>query len=305
MGRGRRQRPGRLEVPHGPQRRPVRRLPRRPLTRESRGLDRSKRQAPLSSGTHRPNSHLEHRILHRHSFSQPAETSAQSAFDALYTSAAPALVQQAYVLTGCRRLAFESTEQAFHRAWERWPDVVRDPDPEGWVRAQTHDYALSPWHRLRRLRPAPQPADPVLRAFLELPPWQRRAALLRDGLELSVEEVAAETEATVAATDSRLRHARAGIVRYLPEASADTDTDTDTDTGNDAARHALRMRVKDVSVATLAHPRSVRAAGEFRVRTLTRVVFAVTAVLIGAVTATTATTPAHEEPGFPPARSER
>lgn len=215
---------------------------------------------------------------------QPPLTS-QSAFDALYVSTAPGLVQQAYVLTGCRRLAFESCEQAFHRAWERWPEVARDPDPVGWVRARSHEYALSPWHRLRRVvtRPQRPPADPVLRAFLELPPWQRRAALLCDGLDLSVEEAAVETEATVAATSSRLRHARAGIGPHLPDTTAD------------GARRALRTRVEDASVATLAQPWSVRAAGELRVRRLTRGVYAATAALLGLVTLAAATgSPANE-----------
>ncbi|CAL9337761.1 hypothetical protein SUDANB96_00207 [Streptomyces sp. enrichment culture] len=211
---------------------------------------------------------------------------ARAAFDALYTAAAPALVQQAYVLTGCRRLAFEAAERAFHRAWERWPEVARDPDPEGWVRARTHEHALAPWQRLRHLlgRPAPQPADPVLRALLDLPPWQRRAAVLCDGLGLDVDEAAVETEATVAATNARLRHARAAMARQLPHSGAD------------AARHALRTRVQDVSVATLAQPWSVRATGERRVRTLTRAVFATTAALVGAVTVTIATAPAPDEP---------
>ncbi|NEC51136.1 helix-turn-helix domain-containing protein, partial [Actinospica acidiphila] len=79
----------------------------------------------------------------------PYLTPAQ-AFDALYAYCAPALVRQAYLLTGRRDLAHESVERAFQRAWDHWPEVARDPDPAGWVRAAAHDWALSPWHRLRR-----------------------------------------------------------------------------------------------------------------------------------------------------------
>ncbi|MFG2500818.1 hypothetical protein ACGFSB_21720 [Streptomyces sp. NPDC048441] len=210
---------------------------------------------------------------------------AQKAFDELYISAAPGLVQQAYVLTGCRRLAFESAEQAFHRAWERWPEVERDPDPVGWVRAQTQDYALSPWHRLRRFThpftvPGALPTDPVHRALLALAPWQRRTVLLCDGLGLSVTQAATETEATAAATASRLRHARAVISQHLPDAAGD----------------ALRSWIKNASASTIAQPWSVRATSELRVRTQTRAVFAATAALIGLITLTIATTPAHGEP---------
>ncbi|MFJ5833620.1 sigma factor-like helix-turn-helix DNA-binding protein [Streptomyces sp. NPDC093089] len=221
---------------------------------------------------------------------------AESAFDALYLSAVPALTQQAYVLTGCRLLAFESAEQAFHQVWERWPEVARDADPVGWARARTHEYALSPWHRLRPglitrpdralslwhglrprfTRPDPLHTDPLAQALLNLPPWQRRAVLLCDGLDLSVAEAAAETHATTAATASRLQNARTAINRQLPDTAAPT------------TRQALRQRVKDVSVATLAQPWSVRAASERRARTLTRAAFGATATLIALVTTTSA-----------------
>ncbi|MEU9851829.1 RNA polymerase subunit sigma-70 [Streptomyces sp. NPDC047974] len=198
-----------------------------------------------------------------------AGDSAEADFDALYLSTAPGLTQQAYVLTGCRRLAFESAEQAFHRAWEQWPEVAHDPDPEAWVRARAHEYALAPWHRLRPGRPRPDPpaADPVVRVLLELPPWQRRTALLCDGLDLSVAEATAETHASTAATAGRLRHARAVISGRLPGGVAG------------APDHPLRRRVKDASAATLAQPWCVRAASERRARALTLVAFAATAAL--------------------------
>ncbi|MCG0069896.1 RNA polymerase subunit sigma-70, partial [Streptomyces tricolor] len=78
----------------------------------------------------------------------PALTPAQ-AFDALYAFCAPALVRQTYLLTGRRELARESVERAFQLAWQRWPEVARDRDPAGWVRAVAYDCALSPWHRFR------------------------------------------------------------------------------------------------------------------------------------------------------------
>ncbi|MFV2120838.1 sigma factor-like helix-turn-helix DNA-binding protein, partial [Streptomyces sp. Act-28] len=148
--------------------------------------------------------------------SSPAPTPVES-FDALYAHAAPALVHQAYLLTGGRRHAFDSVEHAFQRAWEHWPEVARDPDPVGWVRARTHEYALAPWHRFRRRlgHPETPPADPAHRALLELPPPHRRTVLLCDGLGLGVEEAAAETAATVPATESRLRHARTALGRQV------------------------------------------------------------------------------------------
>ncbi len=86
----------------------------------------------------------------------PYVTPAQ-AFDALYAYCAPALVRQAYLLTGRRDLAHESVERAFQRAWDHWPEVARDPDPPGWVRAAAHDWALSPGTASAAVTGAPSP----------------------------------------------------------------------------------------------------------------------------------------------------
>lgn len=145
------------------------------------------------------------------------------AFDALYASCAPALVRQTFLLTGRRELAREAVAWAFQRAWLRWPEVARDRDPAGWVRATAHDFALSPWHRFRpRYRhPEPPPADPadraLLDALLQLPPAYRRTLVLYDGLGLGLPETAAETEASTPAAASRLTHAREALAAQLPE----------------------------------------------------------------------------------------
>ncbi|MFF9502347.1 sigma factor-like helix-turn-helix DNA-binding protein [Streptomyces sp. NPDC014656] len=198
----------------------------------------------------------------------------------------PGLIQQAYVLAGCRRLAVESAEQAFQQVWERWPEVACDPDPAGLARARTHDYALSPWHRLRPRRsdPDPLPADPVVQALLGLPPWQRRTLLLCDGLDLSLAEAATETQATLAATAARLQNARATLSRQVPDLTAG------------ASRQALGKRVKDVPVVTIARPWSVRTAGERRARTLTRSVFGATSALVALVSVISAVAPTAGDP---------
>lgn len=205
----------------------------------------------------------------------------EDAFDALYVYAAPGLIRQAHVLTGCLRLAFESAEHAFHRAWDHWPEVARDADPVGWVRVQTHAYALSPWHRFRRpfRRPSPTPADPLLRAILELPPRQRRALMLCDGLGLSVSEAAAETEAGTAATRNRLLHARTALRELRP------------DEPWDATRESLAAFLESMSGSTVSHPASVREDSERRIGVLTHTVWAAVAGLITLVAYTIATTP--------------
>ncbi|MFF3840323.1 sigma factor-like helix-turn-helix DNA-binding protein [Streptomyces sp. NPDC001930] len=215
----------------------------------------------------------------------------EEAFDALYAQAAPGLVHQTYLLTGRRRLSRESVEQAFHRAWEHWPEVARDADPVGWVRATAYEYALSPWHRLRRTHKHPD-APPteagrraLLTALLELPAPYRRTVLLYDGLGLDLPDTAAETEASTPAAANRLLHARTVLAKRVPEL-ADPD----------ALHERLGALVTEAPTATLPPARTVRSGSERRTRTWTRAVLGVTAVLIGVTGFAAATAPTHYIP---------
>ncbi|WOX20098.1 sigma factor-like helix-turn-helix DNA-binding protein [Streptomyces solicathayae] len=202
----------------------------------------------------------------------------EDAFDALYAWAAPGLIHQIRLLTGRRGFAFEVVEHAFHLAWEHWPEVAVDNDPVGWVRARAYDHALSPWHRLRPAfrRAEPAPADPVLRALLDLPAPYRRVALLCDGLGLSVSQAAAETEASTAATRNRLHRARSAVIEAVPELADDLDE----------LRKHLRALVNDGGTATIPSARSTRTGSERRIRQLTRTVAVMTATLAAVITYT-------------------
>ncbi|MFF7922869.1 sigma factor-like helix-turn-helix DNA-binding protein [Streptomyces mirabilis] len=227
---------------------------------------------------------------------EPLSTSLtpDQAFDALYAFCAPALVRQAYLLTGRRELARESVERAFQLAWHRWPEVAMDRDPAGWVRATAHEFALSPWHRLRRRHrnPEPPPAAPADRALLDvllqLPPVYRRTLLLYDGVGLDLPETAAETEASTPAAANRLLHAREAVATRLPELAEPKE---------------LHRRLAEVASAErlrAAKPITVRWGGEQRARHWTRAAIAFTVVLIGATTLTLRTAPDHYEPPLAP-----
>ncbi|MEU5364254.1 sigma factor-like helix-turn-helix DNA-binding protein [Streptomyces sp. NPDC005925] len=217
----------------------------------------------------------------------------EEAFDALYAHAAPAIVHQTYLLTGDRGRAFESTEHAFHQAWDHWPEIAVDSDPVGWVRAQAHEYALSPWHRLRRAprrRTGQAPTDPLVAALLALPPRWRRTVLLCEGLGMSVAQAAAETAASTHAARSRLRLGRAAVAEYVPEIRDPQELG-----------RRLATLVSTVSTATLPNARSVRAGSEERMRTLTRTVFGATAALVGLIVFTAATASPWCGPSVPSA----
>ncbi|MGB9994847.1 helix-turn-helix domain-containing protein [Streptomyces pseudogriseolus] len=228
----------------------------------------------------------------------PYVTPAQ-AFDALYAYCAPALVRQAYLLTGRRDLAHESVERAFQRAWDHWPEVARDPDPPGWVRAAAHDWALSPWHRFRRRHRRPEPPPPeeddraLLEALLSLPPPYRRTLVLYDGVGLDLPDTAAETEASTRATAGRLMHAREVVAERIPELA------------DPAELHGRLAELASTGRARAPEPAAVRGGSERRARLWTRTAAAVTVVLIGSTAMTLRTAPTHYVPPVPPGETVR
>ncbi|MFE7774187.1 sigma factor-like helix-turn-helix DNA-binding protein [Streptomyces sp. NPDC057445] len=237
-------------------------------------------------------------------FPAQAPPTAEEAFDALYTRIAPSLARQAYLLTGRRELSLEAVEHAFHVAWQRWPEVAVDRDPAGWVRAVAYEYAMSPWHRLRRDQRRPDASVPdsisdasrrtLRETLLELPPPYRRTLLLYDGLGLDLPETAAETEASTPAAANRLLHARAVVAERLPEL---------------ADPELLQARLADLIIALptpeVASPVEVREGSERRTQFWTRASIGLTAVIIGASVLTMAIGQSHYEAPQAPGQSVR
>ncbi|MFF5401544.1 sigma factor-like helix-turn-helix DNA-binding protein [Streptomyces misionensis] len=227
----------------------------------------------------------------------PEPLTPAQAFDALYAFCAPALVRQTYLLCGRRELAREAVEHAFQQAWQRWPEVARDRDPAGWVRAVAYDCALSPWHRFRprHRHPEPPPADPadrdLLHALLRLPPSYRRTLVLYDGVGLDLPETAAETEASTPAAANRLTHAREAVAAHVPEL-ADT-----------ALLHRRLTELASRERLRASRPPTVRTVGERRNVFWTRAAIAFTVTIIGATTLTLRTAPTHYEAPIAPARA--
>ncbi|MFE0786086.1 helix-turn-helix domain-containing protein [Streptomyces mutabilis] len=229
----------------------------------------------------------------------PAALTPAQAFDALYEFSAPSLVRQTYLLTGRRELARESVERAFQVAWERWPEVARDRDPVGWVRATAYEYALSPWHRfrLRHRHPEPPPADPgdrtLLNTLLRLPPPHRRTLLLYDGVGLDLPETAAETEASTPAAANRLMRAREALADRLPELA------------DPQVLHRRLAELASTERLRASEPPTVRRGSERRARFLTRAAIAFTVALIGTTALTLRTAPTHYEPPVSPGETVR
>ncbi|WP_308012121.1 sigma factor-like helix-turn-helix DNA-binding protein [Actinacidiphila acidipaludis] len=145
----------------------------------------------------------------------------EAAFDALYIRSAGPLLRQVELLTGDPVFSRHTVLHAFGQAWQRWPEVARDSDPVGWVRAAAYEYALAPWQRWlpgAGHRPQPRkPEEPLEAALLDLPPAYRRVVLLYDGLGLDLPEAAAEVEASTVAAAARITHAREALAAAVPE----------------------------------------------------------------------------------------
>ncbi|MFC8591531.1 helix-turn-helix domain-containing protein [Streptomyces atroolivaceus] len=229
----------------------------------------------------------------------------EEAFDVLYSRTAPGLTRQVFLLTGRRTLSREAVEHAFRIAWQRWPQVIRDRDPAGWVRAAAYEYAMSPWHRLRpaHRRADPLPGDPargaLLDALLGLPPSYRRTLLLHDGVGLGLPETAAETEASTPAAASRLVNARTAVVEQVPGL-----VESPGPGGRSVVLHE-RLRALALAEDVPAPPSAlaVRAGGERIAELWTRAALCFGVLLISSTAFTLYTAPTrYEQPLAPAAR---
>jgi RNA polymerase sigma-70 factor, ECF subfamily len=160
-------------------------------------------------------------------------------FDAFYTASFSRLVGQLHVMTGDRQEAQDVVQEAFIRAWDRRADFQLANAPEAWIRTVAWRLAVSRLRRLRRglellhRHHADRTVDPpsdehtlVVDALRRIPEAQRRAVVLHHLCDLSVDQVAAETGATVATVKARLVRGRAALARHLSGQTVDEREDT-------------------------------------------------------------------------------
>ena len=168
-----------------------------------------------------------------------AETSQRPSFDEFYSNAAARLVRHSYALTGDLAEAQDIAQEAFARAWQRWPAVRECDSPEAWVRRVATNLAASRWRRIRVARaaagqPAQQHAPEVstdtvalVCGLRTLPERQRTVLVLHYMCDLSVDQIASELgcpSGSVKSWLSRGRTALAEAVRVIePDGAAAED----------------------------------------------------------------------------------
>jgi RNA polymerase sigma-70 factor (ECF subfamily) len=151
-------------------------------------------------------------------------------FTEFYAASFVRLVGQLYAMTGDRAEAQDAVQEAFIRAWEHRRRLLRDGNPEAWVRVTAWRIAMSRWRRARaglRLLSA-QPAPPavagpdpgrvaLIDALRRIPADQRRALVLFHLCDRTVEQIAAETGASAGTVKSRLARGRTALAVLLRE----------------------------------------------------------------------------------------
>ena len=149
-------------------------------------------------------------------------------FAAFYASSYRRLLGQLFAVTGDLAEAENALQEAYARAFVRWPRV-RDYDlPEAWVRRVALNLAAMGARSLRRraralLRLGPPPAVPELSpdlidlhaALRALPLGQRQVIVLHHLVGLPVDEVARELGLAPGTVKSRLARGRATIASTL------------------------------------------------------------------------------------------
>jgi RNA polymerase sigma-70 factor, ECF subfamily len=151
-------------------------------------------------------------------------------FTSFYTATFPRLVGQLYAMTGDQAEAQDAVQEAFVRGWARRGKLDQDRAPESWIRLTAWRIAASRWRRARdgtTLMRLAAPAEPVpgptpdrvafVEALRKVPAEQRRVLVLFHVCDLTIEQIAAETNASTGTVKARLARGRASLAPHLRE----------------------------------------------------------------------------------------
>lgn len=152
----------------------------------------------------------------------------EAEFEELYRHGALGVIHTVYAATGDLTLAQDSTQEAFSRAWARWGTVGEYDDPLAWVRTVARRLAISSWRkrtnqeRAHVRHGAPASTGPptedrvaVLAALKTLPTPVREALALHYIADLSIDQIAHETNTPAGTVKARLHRGRGQLALAL------------------------------------------------------------------------------------------
>ncbi len=157
-------------------------------------------------------------------------------FDDFYRAQRQRVLQFLYAAGGDLAEAQDACQEAFARAWQRWPEVRGYAEPAAWVRTVGWRILAGHWRKLNGARRAyrrtgvpadlPPPGEHtvlLISALRQLPTDQRVAIVLHHLLDLPVTQVAAETGAPVGTVKARLSRGRAALAQLLGATEREDD----------------------------------------------------------------------------------
>jgi RNA polymerase sigma-70 factor (sigma-E family) len=154
--------------------------------------------------------------------------SAEAEFDAFYRDTSRRVVHLVYGFTGDLTVAQDSTQEAYARAWQQWSTVRTHDDPLAWVRTVARRTAISGWRRKTSqdrayerhgahaaTGPPTEDRVAVIAALRTLTEPVREAVTLHYIGDLSVDQIAHETNTPAGTVKARLHRGRAQLAQAL------------------------------------------------------------------------------------------
>jgi RNA polymerase sigma-70 factor (ECF subfamily) len=160
--------------------------------------------------------------------------SREAGFDAFYRDTSRRVVQLVYATTGDLTVAQDSTQEAYARAWAQWSRVRTHDDPLAWVRTVARRIAISAWRKQSGQqrayqrhgvpdsgRPPSEDRVAVVAALRTLPEVVREAMALYYIGDLSIDQIAHETNAPAGTVKARLHRGRTLLAEALRHEESD------------------------------------------------------------------------------------
>ncbi len=152
----------------------------------------------------------------------------ESDFDAFYRDTARRVIHLVYASTGDLTLAQDCTQEAYSRAWQQWSKVSDYDDPLAWVRTVARRLAISAWRKQKgqerayqrhgvegHATGATEDRVAVVAALRTLPEPVREAVTMHYIGDLSIEQIAHETNTPAGTVKARLHRGRAQLAQAL------------------------------------------------------------------------------------------
>ena len=160
--------------------------------------------------------------------------SAEAEFDAFYRDTSRRVVHLVYAFTGDLTVAQDSTQEAYARAWQQWSTVRTHDDPLAWVRTVARRVAISGWRKKTTqdrayqrhgahdtTGPPTEDRVAVVAALRTLPEPVREAVTMHYIGDLSIDQIAHETNTPAGTVKARLHRGRALLAQALQHQESD------------------------------------------------------------------------------------